>query len=153
MERVSNVNVTLGEWTVVPTPQSVPAGLVRFTVANGGPVDPHEVVIFKTDLPIDQFRDIALANPEERGFVPEEGVDGLEFIGEIEEFDVGERRSGVFELSAGNYVLLCNIVDHDEIDEDGNPESHFLEGMSSTFTVNQMRSKREAAGAAATTME
>lgn len=135
MEKVSTVGVALGEWSITPTPNSVPAGLVRFAVANGGPDDPHELVIFKTDLPIDQLEQIAIANTEERGFLPEEGVDGVEFIGEVEEFDPGEQRSGVFELEAGNYVFICNIVEPEELDEEGNPESHLLEGMAIPFTV------------------
>ena len=135
MEKVSTVGVALGEWSITPTPNSVPAGLVRFAVANGGPDDPHELVIFKTDLPIDQLEQIAIANTEERGFLPEEGVDGVEFIGEVEEFDPGEQRSGVFELEAGNYVFICNIVEPEELDEEGNPESHLLEGMAVPFTV------------------
>ncbi|MDE2901121.1 MAG: hypothetical protein OXN15_08920 [Chloroflexota bacterium] len=135
-ELVSNVGVALGEWSITATPNSVPAGLVRFDVSNGGPADPHELVIFRTDLPQDELERIAIANPEERGFLPEEGVSGVTFIGEVEEFDVGQQRSGVFELSAGNYAFICNIVEHEEIDEDGNPESHLLEGMYTTFTVN-----------------
>lgn len=135
-ELVSTVGVALGEWSITPNPTSVPAGLVRFEVSNGGPADPHELVIFKTNTPIADLEQIAIANPEERGFLPEEGVPGVEFIGEVEEFDVGQQRSGVFELTAGNYVLLCNIVEHEELDEHGNPESHLLEGMAVTFTVN-----------------
>ncbi len=136
MEPVSTVIVALGEWGIETSPDNVPAGLVRFDVTNGGPADPHELVIFRTDLPIEQLEQIAIANSEERGFLPEEGVDGVEFIGEIEEFDPGQKRAGVFELEPGNYVFLCNIVEHDEIDDEGNPESHFLLGMSKTFTVN-----------------
>ena len=136
MEPVSTVVVALGEWGIEASPDSISAGLVRFDVTNGGPVDPHELVIFRTDLPIEQLEQIAIANSEERGFLPEEGVDGVEFIGEIEEFDPGQKRAGVFELGPGNYVFLCNIVEHDEIDDEGNPESHFLLGMSKTFTVN-----------------
>ena len=136
MEAVSSVGVSLTEWAITATPDNVPAGLVRFTAANGGPVDPHELVIFKTDLPISQLEEIAIANTEERGFLPEEGVPGVEFIGEIEEFDPGGVMEGVFELDAGTYVFLCNIVEHSEVDEQGNPESHFLEGMSMVFTVN-----------------
>ena len=36
------------------------------------------------------------------------------------------------DLEAGDYVLLCNIV---EEEEDGEVESHFAEGMHTTFTV------------------
>ena len=135
-ELVSNVGVALGEWSITATPNSVPAGLVRFNVSNGGPADPHELVIFRTDLPQAELERIAIANPEERGFLPEEGVSGVTFIGEVEEFDVGQQRSGVFELSAGNYAFICNIVEPEELDEEGNPESHLLEGMYTTFTVN-----------------
>ncbi len=135
-ELVSNVGVALGEWSITSTPNSVPAGLVRFNVSNGGPADPHELVIFKTSVAKDELERIAIANPEERGFLPEEGVSGVEFIGEVEEFDVGLAMTGVFELSAGSYVFICNIVEPEELDEEGNPESHFLEGMYTTFTVN-----------------
>lgn len=136
MEPVSTVIVALGEWGIEASPNNVPAGLVRFDVTNGGPADPHELVIFRTDQPIAELEQIAIANAEDRGFLPEEGVDGVEFIGEIEEFDPGNSMSGVFELEPGTYVFLCNIVEHEEIDEEGNPESHFLLGMSMTFTVN-----------------
>ncbi len=136
MEPVSTVIVALGEWGISASPDSIPAGLVRFDVTNGGPNDPHELVIFRTDVPIGELEQIAIANSEERGFLPEEGVDGVEFIGEIEEFEPDQKRTGVFELEPGDYVFLCNIVEHDEIDEEGNPESHFLMGMSMTFTVN-----------------
>lgn len=135
-ELVSNVSVALGEWSITPSPNSVPAGLVRFTASNGGPADPHELVIFRTNLPVDELERIAIANPEERGFLPEEGVSGVEFIGEIEEFDVGQQSTGVYELAAGNYMFICNIVEPEELDEDGNAESHLLEGMSVAFTVN-----------------
>ena len=135
MEAVSTVGASLREWSISTTPDNISAGLTRFTVANGGPDDPHELVIFKTDLPIDELEQIAIANAEERGFLPEEGVPGVEFIGEVEEFDPGQVRRGVFELDAGRYVLICNIVEPEELDEEGNPESHFLEGMSTVFTV------------------
>ena len=54
---------------------------------------------------------------------------GVEFIGEIEEFEVGQSSAGEFDLSPGRYVFLCNIVSADEIGADGHPEAHFLEGM------------------------
>ena len=34
-------------------------------------------------------------------------------------------------LEAGSYVLLCNIVE----EEDGETESHYAEGMHTSFTV------------------
>ncbi|MCY4448066.1 MAG: hypothetical protein OXE02_04385 [Chloroflexi bacterium] len=135
MEAVSSVGVSLSEWAISATPNSIPAGLVRITAANGGPVDPHELVIFKTDLSIEDLEQVAIANPEERGFLPEADVPGAEFIGEIEEFEPGGVETGVFDLAPGRYVFICNIVEHSEVDEQGNPESHLLEGMSMEFIV------------------
>ncbi len=130
-----HVGVALGEWSLTVTPNTVPSGVIEFTAANGGPADPHEVVIFKTDLPIQELLAIAEANTSERGFLPEEGVPGVEFIAEIEEFEVGQAASGEWLLTEGRYVLICNIVDEDEIGEDGHPEAHFLEGMWAEFFV------------------
>ena len=130
-----HVGVALGEWSLTVTPNTVPSGVIEFTASNGGPDDPHEVVIFRTGLPVQDLLAIAEANAEERGFLPEEGVPGVEFVAEIEEFEVGQAASGEWFLSPGRYVLLCNIVDEDEIGEDGNPEAHFLEGMWAEFFV------------------
>lgn len=130
-----HVAVALGEWSLTVTPNIVPSGVVEFTAANGGPADPHEMVIFRTDLSIQELLAIAEANPLERGFLPEEGVPGVEFVAEIEEFDVGQASSGEWLLTVGRYVLLCNIVDEDEVGEDGHAEAHFLEGMWAEFFV------------------
>lgn len=130
-----HVGVALGEWSLTVTPNTVPSGVIEFTASNGGPADPHEMVIFRTGLPIQDLLAIAEANTDERGFLPEEGVPGVEFVAEIEEFEVGQAASGEWFLSAGRYVLLCNIVDEDEIGQDGHPEAHFLEGMWAEFFV------------------
>lgn len=130
-----HVGVALGEWSLTVTPNTVPSGIIEITASNGGPADPHEVVIFRTDLPILDLLAIAEANTDERGFLPEEGVPGVEFVAEIEEFDVGQAESGEWFLAPGRYVLLCNIVDAEEIGEDGHPEAHFLEGMWAEFFV------------------
>lgn len=130
-----HVGVALGEWSLTVTPNTVPSGVIEFTASNGGPNDPHEMVIFRTDMSAQELLDIARANPDERGFLPEEGVPGLEFVAEIEEFEVGQASSGEYLLTEGRYVLICNIVDEDEIGEDGHPEAHFLEGMWAEFFV------------------
>ena len=120
----TTVTATLGEWSIAVDKDSVPAGPVVFDVTNDGPTDPHEFVIVKTDLapgdlPVD-----------DTGKVDEEGA-GLTFIGEIEELEVGANASATFDLEAGNYVLICNIVDT----ADGATEAHYVLGMRLAFTV------------------
>lgn len=120
-EGASQVDVVLGEWVVSPRPDSVSAGQVYFLANNAGPEDPHELVIIRSDLAPD-------ALPVVDGKVVEEQV---EIIGEIEEFAPDSMASGVFDLSPGNYVLICNLVET----EHGELESHYLEGMRASFIV------------------
>jgi hypothetical protein len=81
-------------------------------------------VVIKTDLAAD-----ALPTSEE-GAVDEAGS-GIEVIGEIEEFEPGETQSATFDLEAGSYVLICNVVE----EEDGEKEAHYKLGMRTAFTV------------------
>jgi len=120
----TTVGVTLQEWTVLPAPASAPAGQVTFEAKNTGPKDPHELVVIKTDL------DPGALPTTPEGKVDEKGQ-GIEVIGEIEEFPVGEARSSTFDLKAGSYVLICNIVEKEE----SKTEAHYLLGMRTAFSV------------------
>jgi hypothetical protein len=119
------VAVTLQEWAVVPASTSAPAGPITFDVTNQGPADPHEFVVFKTDL---AHRSLPT---KDDGSVDEEG-EGVVLINEIEEFDVGTTESATYDLAAGKYVFICNLVE----EEAGTLESHYGLGMSVEFTVN-----------------
>ncbi len=116
------VEVTLQEWAVAANPSSISAGEVTFQATNEGPEDPHELVVIRTDLAPDQLP----TNPD--GSVNEDG-EGMEVLGEIEEFPVGETHSLTLDLEAGSYVLICNIYDEEE------QEAHYQEGMRLAFTV------------------
>jgi len=105
----TTIGVTLQEWTVLPAPASAPAG---------------QLVVIKTDL------DPGALPTTPEGKADEEGA-GVEVIGEIEEFKVGETRSSSFDLTAGSYVLICNIVEKEE----GKTEAHYQLGMRTAFTV------------------
>lgn len=120
----TTLQVTLQEFAVLPADNSAPAGQVTFEVENTGPVDPHEFVVIRTDLAPD-----ALPTGEDGGV--DEGGEGIEVLGEIEEFPVGETMSRSFDLDAGNYVFICNIVE----EEDGELEAHYQLGMRTAFTV------------------
>ena len=116
----TTVNVTLQEFSVLPDPATAPAGDVTFHVTNDGPDDVHEFVIFKTDLAPDELP------TAEDGSVDEAG-EGVELIDEIEDIPVGESQDVTVTLDAGSYVLICNIVESDEV--------HYAMGMRTAFTV------------------
>jgi hypothetical protein len=80
--------------------------------------------VIKTDL------DYGALPTTPNGKVNEQGG-GIEVIGEIEEFPVGETRSATFDLKAGDYALICNIVE----EEEGKTEAHYGQGMRAAFTV------------------
>jgi uncharacterized cupredoxin-like copper-binding protein len=120
----TTVAVTLQEFSVLPAPASAPAGQVTFQAKNTGPKDTHELVVIKTDL------DPGALPTTPEGKVDEEGA-GVEVMGEIEEFKVGETRSKAFDLTAGSYALICNVVE----EEEGKTEAHYQQGMRTAFTV------------------
>lgn len=116
------VRVTESEWSVVPDPESVKAGEVTFKDTNKGD-EKHELVIVKTDLPAHELPTNAEGKVDE---------DQVEVIGEIEEFDSGTTQEATFNLTAGKYVLLCNIA---EEEANGEIESHYKLGMATAFVV------------------
>ena len=116
----TQVDVRLQEWAIAPAQASVAAGQVYFLVENTGPDHPHEFVIIRTDLgPLDL--------PFEDNGVPE---DQVEVVNEIEEFAPDSSASITADLTAGTYLLICNITEEDE--EIG---SHYKKGMVAPFTV------------------
>jgi uncharacterized cupredoxin-like copper-binding protein len=119
-----SVKVTLTEWAVITDEASAQAGNVTFDVTNAGPEFKHEFVIIKTDL------DPADLPADSTGKVDEAGA-GIEFVGEVEELEIGATETASFDLTAGTYVLICNIVE-----VTGGHESHYTQGMRTAFTVN-----------------
>ncbi len=119
----AQVNVVLKEWSIEVSPATVKAGQVYFLADNQGPLAPHEVVVIKSRAAPDSLTAV-------EGVVPEQTVD---VMGEIEGFAPDTKASGVFNLTPGTYVLICNIV---EIKE-GQVKSHYLLGMHTVFTVTE----------------
>lgn len=118
----TTVAVELSEFYIAPEPAEVAAGTIGFDLSNVG-VDPHELVVIKTDTAPD-----ALPTDDD-GAVVEDDIDG-EVIGEVEGFNE-DSCHGVFDLDPGAYVLICNLV---EI-EDGEVEAHYSKGMRIAFDV------------------
>jgi uncharacterized cupredoxin-like copper-binding protein len=119
-----DVDITLQEFAVAADPSSVSAGSVTFNIENVGPDDTHEFVVIRTDL------DSTALPTDENGAVDEAG-EGIEVVDEVEEIPVGDTRTlTIDDLTAGSYVLICNIYDEAE------QEAHYQEGMRTGFTVS-----------------
>src|SRR5262245_39247951 len=101
-DTASTVNVTLREYSVTPDTSSVPAGTVTFHVSNAGTMT-HEFLVIKTDLAANALPRLA------NGSYQEDGA-GTSLVDEIETLAAGQTRDLVLDLSAGNYVLICNMV-------------------------------------------
>ena len=114
--------VALDEWSVTPAQATAAPGAVRFVAANQGE-EPHELVVVRAPSPAD----LTVVD----GQVDEGALAEDDFLGEIEAFPAGESCEGTFELTAGTYVLFCNIAE----EEDGALESHFELGMQTTLLV------------------
>jgi uncharacterized cupredoxin-like copper-binding protein len=113
------VTVTLDEYAVDVDPASAAAGTVAFELDNAGE-EAHEFVVV-------QAASADSLPTGDDGAVVEDDLEDGAFVGEVEPFPAGETCEGTFELEAGDYVLFCNVVEGDE--------SHFAEGMSTSFTV------------------
>lgn len=97
------VTVLMNEMTLKPSIASVPAGKVTFIGVNQGKVD-HEVVILKTDKAPNAL--VLLTGLSKVN----EAASG-ENLGEVE-VEAGTTEAGTFNLSPGNYVLVCNLLGH-----------------------------------------
>lgn len=107
-----SVKVELSEWAVKPAATTAKAGEVKFEVTNKGAA-PHELAVVKTDTAQDKL-------PVANGMVDEKQVAPL---GRTANIATGKEEDKSFTLTAGKYVLLCNIP------------AHYGQGMHVAFTV------------------
>lgn len=120
-----DIKGTLEEWKITVSPSAGAAGEVTFTINNIGEKD-HEFVVVKTDLAPDKLPTVA--SGDEAGTVDEEG-EGIEAIGEKEDIKAGTDNNVLtLTLTAGNYVIFCNVHDQDLV--------HYQKGMHTAFTVS-----------------
>jgi hypothetical protein len=110
----STVFGTLTEWDVQVDRDSIGAGEVVFSMTNEGSIV-HEFVVVKTEIadgkiPLDGDRF-------------DEGADGVEPVGEIEDIVVGSTSELSVILTSGTYQLVCNLP------------GHYQAGMHTSFTV------------------
>lgn len=114
------VDVSLEEFSVTPEPTSAPAGTITFHVTNDG-TEIHEFLVVMTDLADDALPTNGDGSYEEDGA-------GTVLIDEIPTIYPLLSRNLTLDLEAGNYVLLCNMVDKAE-------GAHYTLGMHAPFTV------------------
>jgi uncharacterized cupredoxin-like copper-binding protein len=107
-----DVVVTMKDFSLAVTPGTFSAGDITFGIQNDGP-SAHEFVILRTD-------DAPDALPVENGEIPEDQVD---LVDEAENIAPGTGTSLSANLTAGSYVLVCNLP------------SHYGAGMHAAFTV------------------
>jgi uncharacterized cupredoxin-like copper-binding protein len=103
---------------ITPATSTAKAGLVDFTVANTGP-SPHEFLIFQSDLAANKF-------PLGSDGRVNEAADGITKVFDSgTNVDVNGSKTSHAALTAGNYVLVCNL-----------PGGHYSGGMHTAFTVS-----------------
>lgn len=112
----NKVDVTETEMAIALSTNSIPAGPTSFVVQNKGQ-EGHELVIFKTDVPLSQL-------PTKDGKLDEDSpqLQNVADTGETE-LKSNETRTLQANLTPGNYVAICNV------------EDHFSMGMKTAFTV------------------
>jgi hypothetical protein len=120
----NKVEVNMHEWAMTPVPAQAPAGSIHFHITNAGK-EAHEMLVVRAADP-------AALPTKPDGSIDESKLDETAFPGEVEPFPAGSSCDGTFELPAGSYSLICNIV---ETEPSGEIESHYQEGMRTAFTV------------------
>ena len=110
------IGAALADYSITLDESTASAGDVTFDVTNEAE-QPHEFVVFKTDLAPDALPVDADGNVDEAGA-------GVELVDEIEDIGPGDTPSLTVNLDAANYVIICNIP------------GHYAQGMHTPFVVS-----------------
>jgi uncharacterized cupredoxin-like copper-binding protein len=112
----TTVEVGMADFKVEPKASEAPAGQITFEPAVVDGSEGHNFVVVKTDLSPDALPTLPAGNADT-------SADGVELMGFLNTFGPGETPSLNVSVTPGNYVLICNIVDH------------YRRGMAAPFTV------------------
>ncbi len=123
--KATTVGVTLKEFGVTLAQPWAPAGAVTFSVQNSGLI-PHELVVVKSDLPVDKL-------PQFQQKLVEETK--VEVVSKTAPFDAGQKQEITATLQPGKYILLCNVA------------SHYISGMFTGFEVTSDGAAPRSSGA------
>jgi hypothetical protein len=116
----ADVTVKTSEWIFEQSTTTVKAGNVKFRVDNVGGAE-HELVVVRAAEPS------ALPTKAD-GTVDEEKLTEDQKMGEVEGVAAQSKKNGTLKLTAGKYVVFCNLVDKDGT-------SHFAKKMFGTLIV------------------
>lgn len=123
-EDIEVVDVAEREFEILLDEEAGAEGLTTFVVSNVGN-EMHEFLVIRTDLAPNALPINADGSYFENG-------PGTELVDEIEDIMPGEIVELTLDLPAGNYVLICNMV---EVEDNGEVESHYAEGMYAGYQV------------------
>jgi uncharacterized cupredoxin-like copper-binding protein len=118
-------NLTLTEYQINPALQFIAKGKSNFVAKNSGTVK-HEVVVVRGTDP-------STLPTKPDGSVDESQIPKSTKVGEIGNVKAGKTKSKTLKLSAGSYVLFCNIID---TEPDGSQVSHYAKGMYTTINAS-----------------
>jgi uncharacterized cupredoxin-like copper-binding protein len=104
----ATLEIKMGDYYFDPKNVTAQAGTTTIEAPNVGKVE-HELVLFKSNL------NPAKLPTKANGEVDEDKLEqtGNELVGEVEA-EPGETKSGKFNLTAGKFVMICNIPGHYE---------------------------------------
>lgn len=109
------VKVTQRDYAIDLDPAAMKAGKIRFDIENEGSAD-HEFTILRTDLGVESL-------PLRDDDWVDESAAGIQDAGGFDHVFPDKPKDLELDLSAGNYVIICNIQGHYEL------------GMRASFTV------------------
>jgi plastocyanin len=115
-----DVTIKMSEWLLEPSVTSLKAGELVIEVNNVGGQE-HELIVLAG-------ADAKAFAVKADGSVDEDAIDEAAKMGEVEKVGGGTAKSGTFNLKAGTYVLMCNLVDKAA-------NAHYAKGMVSMITV------------------
>jgi uncharacterized cupredoxin-like copper-binding protein len=115
----TTVDVALAEYSVEPKVAEAPAGTITFapTIVDPDENEAHNLVVLKTDLAFDALPTLPAGNANTTS-------EEMEIMGFLATFGPGDAPTLEVNVAPGNYVLICNIVDH------------YSRGMTAPFTVS-----------------
>ena len=125
----NTAQIDLTEFSITVHPGLVQAGKVTLEVKNAGSII-HELVIVR-GASAAALPKVKTAGERSVGAIDEEKIAESDTMGETGDVPVGKTVTKTFDLTAGTYVVFCNIDNK----SGGKVLNHFVRGMAATLVV------------------